>query len=193
LRSPGEITELLVAWGNGDESALGTLVPIVEAELHRLAQHYLNHERAGHTLQPTALVNEAYVRLIEWKGVQWRNRAHFLGVSAQLMRRILVDYARRHRRLKRGGDDAIRVSFANATVSTGGPELDLLDIDEALTRLAVVDPRKSQIVELRFFGGLSVEETAEALTISPRTVKREWSLAQAWLYCALRGEQSDDA
>jgi RNA polymerase sigma factor (TIGR02999 family) len=166
------------------------LVPIVERELHRLASHYLSQERTRHTLQTTALVNEAYVRLIEWKNVRWESRTHFLGVSAQLMRRILVDYARRQSTLKRGGGEAIKVSLEDATVFPAGRGTDLLEVDEVLTRLAAIDPRKSRIVELRFFGGLSVEETADVLAISSRTVKREWSLAQAWLYKALTEGQS---
>jgi RNA polymerase sigma factor (TIGR02999 family) len=176
-------------WGNGDEAALEKLVPLVESELRRLAQHYLNQERSGHTLQTTALINEAYIRLIQWKSVNWKNRGHFLGVSAQLMRRILVDYARHHRYLKRGGGNAIKVSLEDAHGLAVEQPNDLVEIDAALNRLATVDPRRSKIVELRFFGGLSVEETAEALEISPTSVKRDWSLAQAWLYCELRGEQ----
>jgi RNA polymerase sigma-70 factor (ECF subfamily) len=183
---PGEVTQLLLAWGNGDVAALDKLVPIVKAELHRLANHYLHQERAGHTLQATALVNEAYLRLIEWKSVQWQNRAHFLGVSAQLMRRVLVDYARSRGYQKRGGA-AIRVSLEDVDLSSN-TQPNLIEIDEALTRLAAIDPRKARLVELRFFGGLTVEEIAEVLTVSPRTVKREWSLTQAWLYCALTSE-----
>ena len=190
--SPQEVTQLLQAWRDGDQAALGQLVPLVEAELHRLAQRYLRQESPGHTLQPTALVNEAYLRLMDWKSAGWQNRAHFLGVTAQLMRRILVDHARRHRYLKRGGE-MVRVSLEKEVVVASARGADLVALDEALHRLAAIDARKCQIVELRFFGGLSVEETAEALKISPRTVKREWSLAQAWLYCELRGEEDDDA
>jgi RNA polymerase sigma factor (TIGR02999 family) len=183
-----DITQLLVAWSEGDEVALEKLVPLVEAELHRLAQRYLRGERQGHTLQTTALVNEAYLRLINWKSVRWQNRAHFLGVSAKLMRNILVDYARRDRVRQAG---AIQVSFdGTASIEQGE---DLVALDAALTDLAALDLRKSQIIELRFFGGLTVEETAEVLKVSPRTVKREWSLAQAWLYAAVRGDQLDDA
>jgi RNA polymerase sigma-70 factor (ECF subfamily) len=183
---PADITELLMAWSEGNETALEKLAPLVEAELHRLAQRYLRRERPGHTLQTTALVNEAYLRLIGWRNVSWQNKAHFLGVSAKLMRRILVDHARR----KRGAAGSMTVSFDDAASVERGEDLVALDV--ALTDLAAIDPRKSQIIELRFFGGLTVEETAEVLKISPRTVKREWSLAQAWLYCALRGEEQDD-
>jgi len=180
IQSPQEITSLLVAWSDGDATALEKLVPRVERELHRLAQRYLRQERTDHTLQATALVNEAYLRLIDWKNVRWQNRAHFIGVSAHLMRRILVDYARRKRYLKRGGN-AIKVSLDVAGPLASERSLDLIALDEALNTLAALDGRKSQIVELRFFGGLSEEETAEVLKISPRTVRRGWSLAQAWL------------
>ena len=176
-----EITQLLLAWSDGDETALTQLAPLVEAELRRLAQRYLSHERSGHTLQTTALVNEAYLRLIDWKNVHWQNRAHFFAVSAQLMRRILVDHAR-HRKYRKRGGDAIRVSLTEAVNVVQERSADVLALDEALQSLATLDPRKSQIVELRFFGGLSVEETAEVLKVSPRTVMREWGLAQAWLY-----------
>jgi RNA polymerase sigma factor (TIGR02999 family) len=188
MATSSDITQLLMAWSEGSEAALEQLVPLVEAELHRLARRYLQGERKGHTLQTTALVNEAYLRLIDWKSVRWQNKAHFLGVSAKLMRRILVDHARRNRGRNAGTFD---VSFGeNAAVERGE---DLVALDEALNDLAAMDARKSQIVELRFFGGLTVEETAEILKISPRTVKRDWGLAQAWLYCALRGEEQDDA
>ena len=187
-----DITKLLLAWSDGDQQALQRLAPLVETELHRQARRYLKQERPGHTLQSTALVNEAYLRLIDWKNVQWHNRAHFFAVSAKLMRRILVDHARSRRYLKRGGA-AAKVSLEEAAVVTAERGPDLIAVDEALERLAVIDPRKSRIIELRFFGGLSVEETAEVLKVSPRTVKREWSLAQAWLYCDLKGEQLNDA
>lgn len=185
METPSETTQLLMAWGEGSETALEKLVPLVEAELHRLARRYLRGERPGHTLQSTALINEAYLRLIDWKTVRWQNRAHFLGVSAKLMRRILVDHARRNR--GKNGAGSIHVSFEGAA-SIERPE-NLVDLDEALNDLAALDERKSRIVELRFFGGLTVPETAEVLKISPRTVKREWSLAQAWLYQVLHGEQ----
>jgi RNA polymerase sigma factor (TIGR02999 family) len=181
-------TELLVAWTNGDEASLEKLVPLVEKELHRLAQRYLNHERPNHTLQPTALVNEAYLRLIDFKNVRWQNRAHFIGVSAHLMRRILVDHARRRQYLKRGGN-AIKVSLKEAFARAKPRAPELVALDDALKTLEALDSRKTQIVELRFFGGLTEEETAEVLKISIRTVKREWSLAQAWLYNQLRGDK----
>jgi RNA polymerase sigma factor (TIGR02999 family) len=189
---PGEydITRLLLAWSEGDDDALVKLVPLVEAELKRLARHYLRGERPGHTLQPTALINEAYLRLLDWRKASWQNRAHFMGIAANMMRRILVDHARRYRFLKRGGE-MLKVDVRQ--LGSTGRDPDLVALDEALTRLAEVDRRKSQVVELRFFGGLSVEEAAEFLKISPRTVKREWSLAQAWLHCELTGGGEHDA
>ena len=187
--TPANITQLLVAWSEGSETALEKLAPLVEAELHRLARRYLRGERPGHTLQTTALVNEAYLRLIDWKNVSWQNKAHFLGVSAKLMRRILIDHARRNR--GKSAAAAIHISFEGT--GSGERGTNLVALDDALTDLAAMDPRKSQIIELRFFGGLTVPEIAEVLKISPRTVKREWSLAQAWLYCTLSGEQPDDA
>jgi len=186
-----DITRLLLAWSEGDDDALGKLAPLVEAELQRLARHYLRGERPGHTLQPTALVNEAYLRLLDWRKLSWQNRAHFIGIAAKMMRRILVDHARRHRFLKRGGD-AVKVSLEAGQLGSLERDPDLVALDEALTRLADFDLRKSQVVELRFFGGLSVEEAAEFLKISPRTVKREWSLAQAWLHCELTGGGEHD-
>jgi len=187
-----DITQLLVAWSDGDEASLEKLVPLVEAELHRLAQRYLRQERSNHTLQATALVNEAYLRLIDWKNVQWQNRAHFIGVSAQLMRRILVDHARRQNYLKRGGD-AIKVSLNDEAPPSPDTDTDLLRLDDALRDLAAIDVRKSKIVELRFFGGLTEEETAEVLKISSRTVRREWTLAKAWLYSELHKASENDA
>jgi len=178
---PLEVTQLLMAWSDGDQTALEKLVPQVHAELFRLAKLYMGQERPGHILQTTALVNEAYMRLIDWKNVSWQNRAHFFGVSAQLMRRILVDFARSRDYFKRGGE-AQHVSLDEATVVTQEKDADFVALDDALNSLAAIDSRKSKIVELRFFGGLSVEETAEFLGISPRTVKREWSMAQAWLH-----------
>src|SRR5262245_36304822 len=180
-QSHSAITGLLQAWGAGDHAALEKLVPLVDAELRRLARGYMGRERAGHTLQPTALINEVYLRLIDWGSISWQDRAHFFGLSARLMRRTLVDYARRHRTSKRGGQ-ALTIEFDEASVAREEPTADLVAIDDALNTLAKRDPRKSHIVELRFFGGLSIEETAEVLKISPRTVKREWSLARAWLY-----------
>ena len=178
---PVEVTQLLKAWTEGDQEALDKLVPQVHAELHRLAKRYMGQERPGHILQTTALVNEAYMRLIDWENVSWQNRAHFFGVSAQLMRRILVDFARSRDYVKRGGE-AQHVSLEEAAVVTHQKDADFIALDDALNSLAAIDPRKSQIVELRFFGGLSVEETAEVVGTSPRTVKREWSMAQAWLH-----------
>lgn len=189
--STHEITDLLVAWGNGDQAALEQLTPLVYQELHRLAEHYMKGERRGHTLQTTALVNEVYLRLIDWQNVQWQNRAHFFGVSARLMRHILVRFARDRLAAKRGGD-ACEVSLAEAADVTPTRNLDLVALDDALNALAALDPRQSQVIELRFFGGLSIEETAEALKVSPGTVRRDWSLAQAWLRRELkRGERHD--
>jgi RNA polymerase sigma-70 factor, ECF subfamily len=181
VSSSHEVTRLLRAWSSGDEAALARLVPLVEAELHRLAGSYLRRERPGHTLQTTALVNEAYLRLIDDSAVEWQNRVHFYGIAAQLMRRILVDHARRRRKLKRGGDP-LRVSLAEAEYAAPEPSADIIALDEALSSLATLDARKSQIVELKFFGGLQEEAIAEVLKISLRTVQREWNLARAWLY-----------
>jgi RNA polymerase sigma factor (TIGR02999 family) len=179
--SPTEITRLLVAWSDGDESALETLTPVVYAELHRLAHHYITREREGHTLQTSALVNEAYVRLIDWKNASWQNRAHFFAVSAQLMRRILVDFARSRGYQKRGqGERALALDDIAITADDKAP--DIVALDEALTCLAELDPRQSKVIELRFFGGLSVDETAEVLKVSNATVRRDWRLARAWLH-----------
>jgi len=175
----GDVSTLLRAWTEGDQSALEKLAPIVYEELHRLARHYMSGERTGHSLQTTALVNEAYLRLIDYKRMRWQNRAHFFAVSAQLMRRILVDHARR-RNLKRGAG-VQHVSLEDTAVVSERDE-DLVALDDALVSLARFDSRKAQIVELRFFGGLSVEETAEVLKVSPITVMRDWSTARAWLY-----------
>jgi len=182
MQSPSaqEITRLLVAWGDGDRSALEELAPLVYSELHRLAHHYMSRERPGHTLQTTALVNEAYVRLIDWKNVRWQSRAHFFAVGAQLMRRVLVDFARDRQYLKRGGD-ARRVSLSEAVALTAERGTNLVALDEALSALAKVDERKAQVVEMRFFGGLSVEEVAEVLKVSEETVVRDWRLAKVWL------------
>jgi len=180
MRSPKEITQLLIAWGDGDQAALEELAPLVHSELHRLAHHYMSFERPGHTLQTSALINEAYIRLINWKNVQWQNRSHFFAVSAQLMRRILVDFARDRHYLKRGGG-ALQVSLAEAGALTVERSHDLLALDEALTALTDLDPRKGQMVELRFFGGLTVEEVAEVLKVSEETVIRDWRLAKVWL------------
>lgn len=175
-----DISELLVAWGDGDESALERLMPLVYDELKRLAHRYMRGERVGHTLQTTALVNEAYLRLAKWKDVRWQNRAQFFAVSAQMMRRILVDFARDRRYLKRGGG-ALQVSLSEAAAFAGGQETDLVALDEALTALAKVDLRKAQMVEMRFFGGLSIAEVAEVLKVSEETVNRDWRLAKVWL------------
>ena len=179
--SSKQITQLLVAWGDGDQSALEELTPLVYEELRRLAHHYMGRERPGHTLQTTALVNEAYIRLIDWKNVHWQNRAHFFAVSAQLMRRILVDFARSRGYAKRGGG-ALAVTLDEATLLSSEKGTDIVALDEALLSLTELDARQSQVVELRFFGGLSIEETAEVLKVSPGTVRRDWSLARAWLH-----------
>jgi RNA polymerase sigma-70 factor (ECF subfamily) len=180
-----DATQLLRAWREGDESALERLMPIVYEDLRRLARRHLIGERAGHSLQATALVNEAYMRLVDYKRMQWQDRAHFLAVSAQLMRRILVEHARRHN-LKRGGD-VQHLCLDDAAEVGGGRSRDLVALDDALNELARFDARKAQVVEMRFFGGLNVEETAEALSISPVTVMRDWSSAKAWLYRELSG------
>ena len=182
--STPEVTELLVAWSDGDQAALETLTPLVHEELRRLAHHYMKGERPGHTLQTTALVNEAYLKLIDQKRVKFKNRSQFFALAATLMRHILVDHARDRRSLKRGGG-ALKVSFEKALIVSGDCNEDLVALDDALVRLASVDVRKSKVVELRFFGGLSVEETAEALDVSAVTVMREWRMAKAWLYNSL--------
>lgn len=179
--APNEPSQLLSDWANGDQSALEKLLPLVSEELHRLAHYYMSRERAGHTLQTTALVNEAYMRLADQKQTRWQNRAHFFAIAAQLMRRILVDHARSLHASKRGGG-LDRVSLDSAKVLSPEPTVNLLALDEALKRLHELDLRKSQIVELRYFGGLTVEETAEVLKISAITVMRDWSLAKAWLH-----------
>jgi RNA polymerase sigma-70 factor, ECF subfamily len=176
-----EVTDLLIDWSHGDRAALETLVPLVDEELRRLAHRYMSRERAGHTLQTTALVNEAYERLINRKNVQWQNRAHFFGIAAQLMRTILVDHARSHATLKRGGGGT-KLELDEAMLVSQGKAAEVLALDDALKQLALIDPQQSRIVELRFFGGLTVEETAEVIHVSPATIKREWSIAKAWLY-----------
>jgi RNA polymerase sigma-70 factor, ECF subfamily len=181
----GDVSKLLLAWTGGEQSALDKLTPIVYQELHRLASRYMKGERPGHSLQTTALVNEAYLRLVDYKRMQWQNRAHFFAVSAQVMRRILVEHARR-RNLKRGGA-VPHVSLDEAAQVVGGRPADLVALDDAMNSLARLDPRKVQVVEMRFFGGLSVEETAEVLKVSPVTVMRDWSTAKAWLYRELSG------
>jgi RNA polymerase sigma factor (TIGR02999 family) len=175
-----DITRFLQLWSEGDESALEKLTPLIYRELHRLAAGYMRREQPEHTLQATALVNEAYLRLIDWKNVQWKNRSHFLGVAAQVMRRVLVDYARSRRYNKRGG--GVRPISLDEALPVAQDRIGLLvDVDEALNRLAAIDPRRAKVVELRYFGGLSVEETAEVLEISPITVIRHWKFAKAWL------------
>lgn len=182
----GEVSGLLRAWSDGDRAALDKLTPIVYDELHRLARSYMKHERTGHSLQTSALVNEAYMRLVDYKNMQWQNRSHFFAVSAQLMRRILVDHARRHN-LKRGR--GVQHVSLDETAEVGkGRAADLVALDQAMETLAKIDPRKVQVVEMKFFGGLSVEETAAVLNVSAVTVMRDWSTAKAWLYRELAGE-----
>jgi RNA polymerase sigma factor (TIGR02999 family) len=183
--APSEpVTDLLLAWGQGDDSAFDRLIPLVRVELHRLARRHMRRERTGHTLQTTALVNEAYLRLVDLGRVLWQDRAHFFAMSARLMRRILVDHARSRQFVKRGGG-ARRIPFDEALVSVER-NVDLVELDDALRRLADLDPRKGQVVEMRFFAGLSVEETATALGVSPVTVMRDWRVARAWLFKELR-------
>jgi RNA polymerase sigma factor (TIGR02999 family) len=184
------VTRLLQAWGEGDESALERLLPLVEGELRRLARAYMARERGGHTLQPTALVNEAFLRLIDARHVRWQDRAHFVGIAARLMRRVLVDHARSRGYQKRGGG-AVRVTFVEAPAEASVPAVDLVALDRALEGLALADPRKARVIELRFFGGLSVEETAEALHLSTDTIKRDWRLGKLWLLHALEGDPVD--
>jgi len=179
-----DVTQLLVAWGNGDENARDQLMPLVYTELHRLAHRHIKKERPGHTLQTSALVNEAFVRLVDQRDVNWQSRSHFFGIAAQMMRRILVDYARSRGYAKRGGN-AQRVSLNEEMMITLQRSADVISVDEALTELATIDERKSRVVELKFFGGLSIEETAEVLGVSPGTVMRDWTLAKAWLRRAM--------
>jgi RNA polymerase sigma-70 factor, ECF subfamily len=178
--SPSEITELLICWGNGDRSALEQLLPLVERELHRLAHNYMRRENAGHTLQTTALINETYLRLMDQSRVSWQNRAQFFGIAAQIMRRVLLNYARDRKRAKRGGG-TFKVSLSLAEALSVKESVELIALDEALGRLAQLDERKSRVVELRHFGGLSVDETAEVLQVSAITVMRDWNMAKAWL------------
>lgn len=187
-QAPQNVTQLLVEGSKGNKEALDQLLPIVYDELRRQAARYLRQELPGHTLQTTALIHEAYIRLIDQRNVQWQNRAQFFGIAAQLMRRILVDHARTKKRVKRGGSN-LRVSLNEALVVTKGSEVDLIALDQALDKLAEIDPQQSRVVELRFFSGLSVAETAEVLDISPATVKRDWSVAKAWLYREISGDE----
>jgi RNA polymerase sigma factor (TIGR02999 family) len=180
VTSTTNITELLIQWGNGDVVALERLLPLVERELHKLAHSYMRRENAGHTLQTTALIHETYLRLVDQSRVRWQNRAHFFGVAAQIMRRVLLNYARDQRRIKRGGG-AYKVSLSEAQALSDNESVELIALDEALKRLAQIDERKSHVVELRYFGGLSVEETAEVLKVSTVTVMRDWKMAKAWL------------
>ena len=180
MPSAENVTKMLRDWRNGDQEALEQLIPVVYDELHRQAARYLRREHPGHTLQTTALIHEAYLRLIKQQNIEWQNRAHFYAIAARLMRQILVDHARRRQATKRGGSD-IKVPLEEAMVISPGENVDLVALDEALTRLAAIDPQQSRIVELRYFSGLSVEETAEVLGVSSRTVNRDWNVAKAWL------------
>jgi RNA polymerase sigma-70 factor, ECF subfamily len=190
--SKAEVTQLLRAWGQGDCEALQRLTPLVQKELHRLAHKYMRQEGPGHTLQTTALVNEVYLKLVDVHEVSWQDRVHFFAISARMMRRILTDFARSRNQQRRGGA-ALHVPFDEALVVSQKQHAEIVAIDEALVELAALDPRKSQVVELRFFGGLSVEETAEVLKVSPKTVKRDWRFAKSWLHRVLSGDKGDEA
>ena len=187
-RNRGDITELLQGWSQGDADAFERVLPMVYDELHRMAARHLAGERSTISLQPTALVNELCIRLLGWNSITWENRAQFYGVSARMMRRVLIDIARRRRAHRRGGPDAIRVDLDSIDVAASEPDADLLAVDGALELLSRMDPRKAQVVELRFFGGLSIEETAAALGVSPRTVHSDWAFARAWLYRTLSAQ-----
>ena len=178
---PADLTQLLLAWNNGDRAALDRLMPVVYDELRRLARRYMQQEDTAHTLQATALVNDVYIRLVDQKRVNWQNRAHFFGAASQIIRRLLVEHARARHRLKRGGN-ALRVTLHGDLNAAVPVQLDVVALDDALSKLAQLDPQQERIVELRFFTGLSIEETAEALSISPATVKRDWATGRAWLY-----------
>ena len=186
-----QVTQLLIAWGEGDQIARDQLMSLVYEELHRLAHRYMKRESPGHTLQTSALVNEAFVRLVDQKNVRWQNRAHFFGIAAQMMRRILVDYARSRNYAKRGGG-AAQISLDEALIVSDERSAEVVSVHEALERLAEFDPRKSQLVELRFFGGLSIDETAQVLNVSPGTVMHDWTLAKAWLRREISSESSAD-
>ena len=189
--STHDITQLLIAWKGGDEAALEALSPLINQELHGLAKRYLAGERPGHLLQPTALVNEAWLRLIDWQNVEWQNRAHFFGLAAQIMRRILVDFARARQRDKRGGD-ALQVSLSEAANLPSGRSAELVALDDALQALEKLAPRQARVVELRFLAGLSDAEAAEALHVSVGTIRRDWSLAEAWLFRELKRQEPSD-
>ena len=182
-----EVTQLLIAWSGGNREALAQLIPLVYDELHLLARRYMQRERSDHTLQPTALIHEAYLHLVDQNRVKWQNRAHFIGVAARVMRHVTLNHARHHRAAKRGGG-MLTVSLDESVAKdlVEGPALDVIELDEALNRLAALDPQQSQLIELRFFGGLTIEETAEVLKISTATVKREWRSARAWLQCEMQ-------
>lgn len=190
--SQNQVTQLLLDWGNGDKAALDKLVPVVYQELRRLAAYYMRRERPGHTLQTSALVNEAYMRLVDYSQMRWQSRAHFFAVAAQAMRRILVEHARKRHFAKRGGG-AVKVSFDEAAIVSQEQASELVALDDALTSLEAMDQRKARIVELRYIGGLNIEETAEVLAISPATVQREWRAAKAWLYRAIKEGARDEA
>ena len=185
-----DVTQILQAWSNGDPRALEDLIPVIYEELRRQAARYLRRERPNHTLQTTALIHEAYLRLVDQKDVRWQNRAHFFGVAAQLMRRILVDHARKDRAVKRGGP-AIKLPLGEAAAIAGRPDMNLVALDEALSKLAAMDERKSRVVELKYFGGLTAEEAAEVLQVSPATVRHDWSMAKAWLRREIAGGDTE--
>lgn len=187
MSTDSDITGLLVEWSNGNHAALDKLLPLVERDLHRLAHAYMRRENPDHTLQTTALINETYLRLIDQRKVQWQNRAHFFGIAAQIMRRILLNYARDQKRLKRGGR-AIHVSLSKADVMPAEKDREIIALNDALNRLEAVDERKARVVELRYFGGLSVDEVAEVLSVAPITVMRDWQFAKAWLARELQDE-----
>ena len=188
MPAPSEITGLLIAWSDGDQAALERLLPLIERELHRIARHFMRRENPGHTLQTTALVNEAYFRLIDQKSVRWQNRAHFFAIAARIMRRILLNHARDRHRAKRGGR-AVQVSLSEVAVMGDEKSAELLALDEAMERLAEFDERKERVVELRHFGGLTAAETAEVLGVSVATVERDWSAAKAWLAREIRSKE----
>ena len=190
--SPHKVTQLLIDWGNGSQDALEQLFPLVYEELRRLAHRYMRRERSGHTLQTTAVVHEAYLRLVDQKHVQWQNRAHFFAIAAQMIRRILITHAQSHAYGKRGGG-TLKVSLDEAAILSKERAGELIALDDALASLTAIDPRRSQVVELRFFGGLSNEEIAEVLRVSPNTVIRDWNVAKAWLYREMSKEQRDES